>query len=114
MLHANFNEVLFTLCDHVQALKAIHHHTERVMEKRKGTKGDNHVLHEDLLEGLMNFSIPEEGITGLTDEQIRDNVLLAMVAAHDTSACALTWLLKFLAENPDDLQEIVVSFSPLL
>ncbi|CAM6122381.1 unnamed protein product [Calypogeia fissa] len=90
----------------VKAIKAIHDLTERIMEKRKGTKGDNHALHQDLLGDLMNFSI-SEGITGLTHAQILDNVTFAVSIAHQTSTSSLTWLLKFLAESPTDVQEII-------
>ncbi|CAM6107077.1 unnamed protein product [Calypogeia fissa] len=92
----------------LKAVKIINDLTDRVMHKLKGTKADDHAIDADgLLGDLMNLSIPEEGITGLTRTQILDNVRVALNAAYEPSSAALTWLLKFLAENPDDLQEII-------
>ncbi|KAI6689522.1 hypothetical protein NL676_026350 [Syzygium grande] len=42
----------------------------------------------------------------LTDKQMKDNVLTLLVAGHDTATAALTWLIKFLGENPRDLQRL--------
>lgn len=41
-----------------------------------------------------------EEAEGLTDEQITDNIIGVIFAARDTTASVLTWLLKYLAENP--------------
>ncbi|KAL1533491.1 abscisic acid 8'-hydroxylase 3-like [Salvia divinorum] len=40
----------------------------------------------------------------LTDKQLKDNILTLLVAGHDTTTAALTWLIKFLAENPAVLE----------
>ncbi|KAG6388584.1 hypothetical protein SASPL_150016 [Salvia splendens] len=40
----------------------------------------------------------------LTDKQLKDNILTLLVAGHDTTTAALTWLIKFLAENPEILR----------
>ncbi|XP_020104426.1 abscisic acid 8'-hydroxylase 3-like isoform X2 [Ananas comosus] len=42
----------------------------------------------------------------LTDSQLKDNILTLLVAGHDTTTAALTWLLKFLGENPEVLQKL--------
>ncbi|KAM4122863.1 hypothetical protein ACB094_01G115500 [Castanea mollissima] len=36
----------------------------------------------------------------LTDTQLKDNILTLLVAGHDTTTAALTWIMKFLGENP--------------
>ncbi|GFS46415.1 cytochrome P450, family 707, subfamily A, polypeptide 1 [Actinidia rufa] len=41
---------------------------------------------------------------GLTDEQVADNIIGVIFAARDTTASVLTWILKYLAENPSVLQ----------
>lgn len=46
----------------------------------------------------------------LTDSQLKDNILTLLVAGHDTTTAALTWLLKFLGENPEILQKLRVKF----
>ncbi|WOG81359.1 hypothetical protein DCAR_0100505 [Daucus carota subsp. sativus] len=43
---------------------------------------------------------------GLTDEQIADNMIGVIFAARDTTASALTWIVKYLAENPSVLQAV--------
>ncbi|KAI0501110.1 hypothetical protein KFK09_019328 [Dendrobium nobile] len=40
----------------------------------------------------------------LTDEQIADNIIGVIFAARDTTASVLTWIIKYLAENPTVLQ----------
>ncbi|KAH0760000.1 hypothetical protein KY290_023493 [Solanum tuberosum] len=42
----------------------------------------------------------------LTDKQLKDNILTLLVAGHDTTTAALTWLLKFLQENPAVLERL--------
>ncbi|KAI4352967.1 hypothetical protein L6164_007168 [Bauhinia variegata] len=42
----------------------------------------------------------------LTDKQLKDNVLTLLVAGHDTTTAALTWLIKFLEENPAVLEKL--------
>ncbi|XP_010536060.1 PREDICTED: abscisic acid 8'-hydroxylase 1-like [Tarenaya hassleriana] len=43
---------------------------------------------------------------GLTDEQIADNIIGVIFAARDTTASVLTWILKYLAENPTVLEAV--------
>lgn len=45
----------------------------------------------------------------LTNKQMKDNVLTLLVAGHDTTTAALTWLIKFLGENSDVLEQLRVS-----
>ncbi|KAI9200009.1 hypothetical protein LWI28_001441 [Acer negundo] len=42
----------------------------------------------------------------LTDTQLKDNILTLLVAGHDTTTSALTWLIKFLEENPAVLDKL--------
>ncbi|KAL6638215.1 hypothetical protein ACP70R_025787 [Stipagrostis hirtigluma subsp. patula] len=42
----------------------------------------------------------------LTDSQLKDNILTLLVAGHDTTTAGLTWLIKFLGENPEVLQKL--------
>ncbi|KAK9077864.1 hypothetical protein SSX86_006202 [Deinandra increscens subsp. villosa] len=56
--------------------------------------------HNDLLASFMEEK--EE----LSDEQIADNIIGVIFAARDTTASVLTWILKYLAENPAVLQSV--------
>ncbi|GKA30165.1 abscisic acid 8'-hydroxylase 3-like protein [Tanacetum coccineum] len=42
----------------------------------------------------------------LTDAQMKDNILTLLIAGHDTTTAALTWLVKFLGENPAALDSL--------
>ncbi|XP_071730559.1 abscisic acid 8'-hydroxylase CYP707A2-like [Rutidosis leptorrhynchoides] len=53
--------------------------------------------HNDLLGSFMEHK------EGLTDEQIADNIIGVIFAARDTTASVLTWIIKYLAENPSVL-----------
>ncbi|XP_016201300.1 abscisic acid 8'-hydroxylase 3 [Arachis ipaensis] len=56
--------------------------------------------HRDLLGSFM------EEKAGLTDEQITDNIIGVIFAARDTTATVLTWIVKYLGENPTVLQAV--------
>ncbi|KAH9739581.1 Abscisic acid 8'-hydroxylase 1 [Citrus sinensis] len=56
--------------------------------------------HNDLLGSFMGAK------EGLTDEQIADNIIGVIFAARDTTASALTWIVKYLGENPGVLQAV--------
>ncbi|XP_027346206.1 abscisic acid 8'-hydroxylase CYP707A2-like [Abrus precatorius] len=43
---------------------------------------------------------------GLTDEQIADNIIGVIFAARDTTASVLTWIVKYLGENPTVLEAV--------
>jgi hypothetical protein len=43
----------------------------------------------------------------ITDEEIKDNILLFLFAGHDTSSITLAAILKYLSLNPHCLHEVV-------
>lgn len=43
---------------------------------------------------------------GLTDDQVADNIIGIIFAARDTTASVLTWILKYLAQNPSVLRAV--------
>ncbi|KAJ3705050.1 hypothetical protein LUZ61_008755 [Rhynchospora tenuis] len=55
----------------------------------------------DLLGCLMDSM--DENVRKLTDDQIADNVIGVLFAAQDTTASALTWILKYLHDYPNIL-----------
>jgi len=55
---------------------------------------------QDLLALLMAARHPDTG-EGLTDAQIRDNVVTFIGAGHETTSMALSWTLYLLANHPD-------------
>lgn len=74
----------------------------KIISLRRERKSHDH--SSDLLDSFMGDA------EGLTDQQIADNVIGVIFAARDTTASVLTWILKFLAENPATLQAVTVCF----
>ncbi len=66
-----------------------------IIERRRREKSD----HVDLL-SLLDGARDEETGEGMTDNQLRDEVLTFFVAGHETSATALTWTWYLLASHP--------------
>ena len=65
----------------------------------------------DLLSMLMEAK-DEDSKTGMTDEQVRDEVMTFLIAGHETTTIALTWTWYLLGKSPDialKLQEEVNS-----
>lgn len=55
----------------------------------------------DLLSKLL-FAVDDEGDgTGMSDEQVRDEIMTMFLAGHETTATTLTWTLYLLAVNPE-------------
>jgi cytochrome P450 len=55
--------------------------------------------HDDLLNMLLTAC--EEGTgRGMTDEQLRDEVMTIFVAGHETTANAMAWLLYLVSQHP--------------
>ena len=51
----------------------------------------------------MTAKDPDSGDIGLPEQQIRDEIMIFLFAAHDTTSTALTWSLAYL-ESLDLLQ----------
>nr|GLL44375.1 abscisic acid 8'-hydroxylase 1-like [Ipomoea trifida] len=69
-----------------------------ILSIRRGT------MKNDSPNDLVGSFMGDNG--GLTDEQIADNIIGVIFAARDTTASVLTWILKYLAENPSVLQAV--------
>ncbi|XP_047339427.1 abscisic acid 8'-hydroxylase CYP707A2-like [Impatiens glandulifera] len=80
----------------MKARKEIVQIVAKTLASRRQMKCD----HNDLLASFMSDK------EGLTDEQIVDNIIGVIFAARDTTASVLTWVLKYLAENPTILQSV--------
>ncbi|KAK8945937.1 Abscisic acid 8'-hydroxylase 1 [Platanthera guangdongensis] len=64
----------------------------RIISFRRRSSGS-----DDSVDLLASFMDEKEA---LTDDQIADNVIGVIFAARDTTASVITWILKYLAENP--------------
>jgi cytochrome P450 len=72
-------------------------HIYRMLRERR-TSG---IDHGDLLSMLLLAQDAESDGQGLTDRQIRDEVVTVFLAGHETTASALTWSWWLLARHPE-------------
>ena len=74
---------------------------ENIAERRRtGERRD------DLMSLMLDATDPETG-EGLSDPDIRDNILTFIGAGHETTALALTWTFYLLARNPAIEQRVL-------
>ncbi|XP_049383652.1 abscisic acid 8'-hydroxylase 4 isoform X2 [Solanum stenotomum] len=71
-----------------------------IISERKEKK----TVDKDLLCHLLNFK--DEKGKNLTEDQIADNVIGVLFAAQDTTASALTWILKYLSDDQKLLETV--------
>ena len=67
---------------------------------------EKRLLEKDLLGCLLN-SKDEKGEV-LSDDQIADNIIGVLFAAQDTTATAMTWIVKYLHDNQKILEAVKV------
>ncbi|ESR38694.1 hypothetical protein CICLE_v10027097mg [Citrus x clementina] len=99
----------------VKARKRIMRTLEKMINiRRKGLE-----THEDFLQCLLAedavdkdraslSSSSSETPKKLTDEEIQDNILTMIIAGQDTTASAITWMVKYLSENEEVLDKLKV------
>lgn len=67
----------------------------RIVAARRRQGGE----HEDLLQMLLEARDEQTG-EGMTDRQLRDELVTLFLAGHETTALALTWAFHLLAQTP--------------
>ncbi|XP_050938327.1 abscisic acid 8'-hydroxylase 2 isoform X1 [Cucumis melo] len=78
----------------------------RIIKKLKSIIQERRELelqYEDFLQQLL---MEEDNERPLSDMEIGDNILTMLIAGQDTTASAITWIVKFLDENQDVLQNL--------
>jgi len=68
----------------------------------------------DLLSTLLAARDEEGDGGGMTDRQLRDEVMTLFVAGHETTASALTWTLYLISENPDSEARLLAEVDAVL
>ncbi|MFT3713869.1 MAG: cytochrome P450 [Archangium sp.] len=79
-----------------RATNFLHTEIQRVIEERRSLAEPP----ADLLTMLVKATDPETGV-GMSDQQLRDEVLNIFIAGHETTANLMTWATYLLAKNPD-------------
>ncbi|ONK72763.1 uncharacterized protein A4U43_C04F22910 [Asparagus officinalis] len=72
----------------------------QIVAKIISSRRQRNVEGRDLLGSFM------ESKEALTDDQIADNIIGVIFAARDTTASVLTWIVKYLGENPSILKAV--------
>ena len=74
---------------------------QTIIDKRRAAlaAGISHADRPDLLSALLSAADPETG-AGLSEEEVRANILTFIGAGHETTANALTWTVYLLGTHP--------------
>lgn len=89
---------------HVQfkrSVKTLYDLIDRLLVERRTSGQDS----GDLLSMLMRSVDSETGV-GMSDQQLKDEILTFFLAGHETSAVALSWALHLLVSNPTELEKV--------
>lgn len=89
-----------------KARKLLNETLRKLIQKRKQSG-----RREGGLLGVLLGAKDHEKLNQLSDSQIADNIIGVIFAAHDTTASVLTWILKYLHDNPDLLEAVTVNIS---
>ncbi|MBX7218577.1 MAG: cytochrome P450 [Blastocatellia bacterium] len=82
----------------------------RIINERRANQQDR----GDLLSMLLLATDTEGDGSGMTDEQLRDEVLTLFLAGHETTANALTWMWYALSQNPEVAQKFYAEVDEVL
>jgi cytochrome P450 len=81
----------------------------------------NHPHEQDDLLSMLMEARDEETGEGMTDLQLRDEILTLFVAGHETSATSLSWIMILLSQNPawmdkckEEIQHVLSNRLPAL
>jgi cytochrome P450 len=72
---------------------------DRVVNRIVAARRAENQPHDDLLSMLLEARDEETG-EGMTDKQLRDELVTLFLAGHETTAIALTWTFHLLGQNP--------------
>nr|WP_174734983.1 cytochrome P450 [Mesobacillus harenae] len=78
---------------------------DEVLFKIITSRREDTEVKDDLLGILMRARDDHDG-TGMTDSQLRDELMTIFLAGHETTANALSWTLYLLSQNPEAEQKL--------
>ncbi len=79
-----------------EARRELHAVVDTIIQQRRALSEPR----SDLLAMLLDARDAETGV-GMSDQQIRDEILTLLLAGHETTANTLSWTLYLLAQRPD-------------
>ena len=77
-----------------------------IIEHRRKQLAQGYAPPPDLLQRLLLARDEEGDGAGLTDQEIRDQLLTLYLAGHDTTTHAVTWTMYLLSQHPAALQRL--------
>jgi cytochrome P450 len=79
-----------------RALRSLNETVYGIIRKRRDQPG----CHDDLLT-MLQSACDEQSGRGMSDEQLRDEVMTIFVAGHETTANAMSWLTYLVGRQPE-------------
>lgn len=96
-----------------RAMATLNRVVNGVISERRASEAAGRSAPDDLLAMLMGARDPETG-EGMSDAQLRDEVMTIFLAGHETTAMALTWTLHLLSIHPEIRAEVVAEIDRVL
>lgn len=84
----------------------------RIIDQHRQAQADGHP-DQDLLAMLMSARDPETG-DALTDTQLRNETITFLLAGHETTANALTWIFHLISRHPEVEKHILAEITAAL
>lgn len=98
--------------EYLSALRTLDEIVFSLIADRRSNPTDEHE-QQDLLSALMNAR-DEEDQTGLTDQQLRDELMTMFLAGHETTAFTLAWAIDYILRHPEVEEKLVQEWSEVL
>ena len=89
-------------------------HLDAVVQRMIATRRSEGVDRGDLLSMLISARDTENSGEGMSDEQLRDEVITIFLAGYETVANALTWTWYLLSQNPQAEQRLHAEIDQVL
>ncbi len=91
-----------------KAIRKVNNLISNLVAERRIEKSDQ----QDLLSILLSIKYDEN--EGLTDRQLRDEVITIFIAGHETTAVTLSWIWVLLARHPEELRKLKAELKSVL
>lgn len=95
-----------------EAMEQVNKAVSDIVTKGRASLAQPDANHDDLLSMLLE--VQDEDGQGMSDQQLRDEVLTLYLAGHETTAMTLTWAWYLLAQHPEVEQKLVAELQSIL